>query len=89
MLVEERRTEECRGSGHHGGSVVSPTARGVFISYEAFCFLASSFDFLAVIIPLLRMAIHIPEFYSKKGGSHPHTHPIISSYTPFLSLSRL
>jgi len=34
--------EEYRGSGHHCQFVLSHTVRGVFISCETFCFLASS-----------------------------------------------
>ena len=56
---------------------------------QGILFFRKLFDFLAVIIPLLRVAIRLPEFYYIKGGSHLHTHPIISSHTPFLSSSRL
>jgi len=66
MHVEGRRTEEQRASGHH----VCPWWRPWFVvsSFPMRLFVFTQlFNFLTVLIPLLRAAIWLPGIHYKKG----------------------
>jgi len=70
--VEERRTEECQARADHGWSVVKPTARGLFTSRDAFCFLVvvqlpSSFNSI-----IMHGCSASRNFMIKRGAFQPH-----------------